>query len=75
MPGARNVLLLGGVIAILIGLMWIGLGSSPYPGSTFVISEIAWAYRIFDISRTYGGIVVATLGVVAVATASRMAGR
>jgi hypothetical protein len=75
MPGARKALLLGGVIAIFIGLMWIGLGSGPYPGSTFVIGEIAWACRIFDISRTYGGLVVAILGVIAVATASRMAGR
>jgi hypothetical protein len=79
MPGARRVLLLGGVIDILIGLMWIGLmwiglGSWPYQGSTFVTSEIAWAYRIIEIFWAYGGIVLAVLGVVSVMVASKMGG-
>jgi hypothetical protein len=64
----RTALLSGGVIAILIGLIWIGQGTGyfPYPSSSFMINDVAWAYY---------GIALAVLGLVAVAAAGRMAGR
>ena len=63
----RNSLLSVGVIAILIGLVWIGQGTGyfPYPSSSFMINEMPWAYR---------GIALAVLGLVAVAV-SRTIGR
>jgi hypothetical protein len=68
MPQARSLLLSGGVIAILIGLIWIGQGTGhfPYPSSSFMINDMAW---------TYYGIVLAVLGLVVVLAASRMTGR
>jgi hypothetical protein len=62
----RNSLLSVGVIAILIGLVWIGQGTGyfPYPSSSFMINEMPWAYR---------GIALAVLGLVAV-VASRKIG-
>jgi len=63
----RKSLLSVGVIAILIGLVWIGQGTGyfPYPSSSFMINEMPWAYR---------GIVLAVLGLVVV-VASRMVAR
>ena len=64
----RNVLLSVGIIAIFVGLIWIGQGTGyfPYPGSSFMINDMAWAYY---------GIALAVLGLVAVVAASRMTGR
>jgi hypothetical protein len=64
----RNVLLSGGVIAVLVGLIWVGQGTGyfPYPSSSFMINDTAWAYY---------GIALAVLGLVAVVAASKMAGR
>ena len=35
-----------GVIALLVGLVWIGQGTGmfPYPRSSFMINEVRWAY-------------------------------
>jgi len=65
MPRARHALLLFGAIAILIGLIWIGQGTGyfPYPRSSFMINDIAWAYY---------GIALAVLGLVAVAVSRRI---
>ena len=54
-----------GVIAILIGLVWIGQGTGyfPYPSSSFMINDITWAYY---------GMALAVLGVVAVAVSRRI---
>jgi hypothetical protein len=67
MPGARNALLSVGIMAILIGLIWIGQGTGyfPYPNSSFMINDMAWAYY---------GAVLAVVGL-AVVLASRMTGR
>jgi len=64
----RTAVLSIGVIAILIGLVWIGQGTGyfPYPSSSFMINDVAWAYY---------GIALAVLGLVAVVAASKMAGR
>ena len=46
MPGGRHTLRSVGVIAILVGLIWIGQGTGyfPYPSSSFMINDVAWAY-------------------------------
>ena len=65
MPQARNVLLSVGVMAILVGVIWIGQGTGyfPYPRSSFMINDTAWAYY---------GIALAVLGLVAVAVSRRI---
>ncbi len=42
----RTALLAFGLFALLIGLVWIGQGTGyfPYPQSSFMISQIRWAY-------------------------------
>jgi len=64
----RTAVLLIGVVAILVGLVWIGQGTGyfPYPSSSFMINDTAWAYY---------GIALAVLGLVAVVAASKMVGR
>ena len=61
----RNVLLSGGVVAILVGVIWIGQGTGyfPYPSSSFMINDVAWAYY---------GIALAVLGLVAVGVSRRI---
>jgi len=61
----RNVLLSGGVVAILVGVIWIGQGTGyfPYPSSSFMINDVAWSYY---------GIALAVLGLVAVAVSRRI---
>jgi hypothetical protein len=41
----RSVLLILGVLAVLIGLLWIGQGTGivAWPQSSFMISQIQWA--------------------------------
>jgi len=55
-----------GIVAILVGLIWIGQGSGyfPYPSSSFMINQMPWVYR---------GVVVIVLGVVAVGVSRLMA--
>jgi len=52
----RTALLVIGLIATLIGLVWIGQGTGyfPYPQSSFMISQMPWAYR---------GIALAVVGI------------
>lgn len=42
----RNVLLVIGIIAIAVGALWIGQGSGYvlWPASSFMISQMQWAY-------------------------------
>jgi hypothetical protein len=64
--GSLNVaLLVAGVLAILIGLVWVGQGTGyfPYPASSFMIDQMSWAYR---------GAGLAALGVLAVLASRRM---
>jgi len=65
MPQARNALLSVGVMAILVGVIWIGQGTGyfPYPRSSFMINDTAWAYY---------GIALAVLGLVAVGVSRRI---
>jgi hypothetical protein len=42
----RAVLLILGILAILIGLLWIGQGTGvvAWPRSSFMISQMQWVY-------------------------------
>ena len=61
----RTALLVAGLLAILIGLIWAGQGTDyfPYPASSFMINEMPWFYR---------GIGLAVLGLVAVVVSRRL---
>ncbi|MDI6835161.1 MAG: hypothetical protein QMD99_05545 [Rhizobiaceae bacterium] len=62
----RRTLTLVGVIALLMGLLWIGQGSGyfPYPASSFMIDQSPWiAY----------GAGLALVGLVLIAIARRTA--
>lgn len=54
-----------GILAILVGVIWIGQGTGyfPYPAESFMINEMPWAYR---------GAVLAVVGLVAVVVARRI---
>jgi hypothetical protein len=61
----KHALLSAGVIAILVGIVWIGQGTGyfPYPSSSFMINDVAWAYY---------GAALAVLGLIAVALSRRI---
>ena len=42
----KNLLIVLGIIAVVIGLLWIGQGTGyiAWPRSSFMISQIRWAY-------------------------------
>jgi uncharacterized membrane protein len=42
----RAPLLTLGILAVLVGLLWIGQGTGivPWPRSSFMISQMQWAY-------------------------------
>jgi membrane protein implicated in regulation of membrane protease activity len=52
----KTILLIAGIIALAVGLLWIGQGTGyvAWPRTSFMISQIQWAY--------YGG-ALAVLGV------------
>ena len=60
----KTLLLVGGVIAIAMGLLWAaqGAGYFPYPSSSFMINNVQWVYY---------GLATAVVGVVLVAMARR----
>ena len=39
--------LIAGCLALIMGLIWLGQGTGyfPYPKSSFMISQLPWAYR------------------------------
>ena len=47
MKSLRITLLAAGILAVLIGLVWVGQGTGyfPYPSSSFMIDQMPWAYR------------------------------
>jgi hypothetical protein len=60
----RSALLVVGVLATLLGLIWIGQGSGyfPYPASSFMINETPWIYR---------GLILAVVGVLVIFVSRR----
>jgi hypothetical protein len=61
----KTAVLVVGILAILIGLVWVGQGTGyfPYPASSFMINQMPWFYR---------GAVLAALGLIAVVVSRRM---
>jgi hypothetical protein len=61
----KTALLVVGILAILMGVIWIGQGTGyfPYPAESFMINEMPWAYR---------GAVLAIVGLVAAVVSRRM---
>lgn len=53
-----------GVLAIILGLVWIGQGTGyfPYPASSFMIDQTPWAWR---------GAALAVAGVIVIVLARR----
>ena len=62
----RRTLLIVGILAVIVGLVWIGQGTGyfPYPKTSFMISQMPWAYR---------GAVLAVLGLIAIVVSRRRA--
>jgi hypothetical protein len=60
----RSLLLIVGILALLIGLLWIGQGTGyvAWPQSSFMISQIQWAYY---------GAVLAVVGLILIWRARR----
>ena len=61
----KPALLVVGILAILIGVIWIGQGTGyfPYPAESFMINAMPWAYR---------GAVLAIIGLIAVVVSRRL---
>jgi hypothetical protein len=61
----KTALLVVGILAILVGVIWIGQGTGyfPYPAESFMINEMPWAYR---------GAVLAIVGLIAAVVSRRM---
>jgi hypothetical protein len=60
----KTALTLIGIIAVAMGLLWMGQGSGyiPWPASSFMISQTKWIY--------YGG-ALAVVGIVLIVAARR----
>ena len=65
MSSFKTPLLIVGIFALLIGIVWIGQGTGafPYPRQSFMINQMPWAWR--------GGVLAVT-GVIAVVVSRRM---
>jgi hypothetical protein len=61
----KFALRVAGILAALIGLLWVGQGTGyfPYPGRSFMINQMPWAYR---------GVILAVLGLISVAISRRI---
>lgn len=61
----KIALRVGCLIAVLIGLVWIGQGTGyfPYPSESFMINEISWAY---------GGAALAVAGLIVTVLSRRL---
>ena len=64
----KTVLLIVGVVAVLVGLLWIGQGAGlvHWPASSFMIDQRPWITR---------GAILAVVGLVLLAVAKAIAGR
>jgi uncharacterized membrane protein len=60
----RPVLLILGILALLVGLLWIGQGTGTvnWPASSFMIRQVEWAYL---------GVVFAIIGLILIWRARR----
>ncbi|MGB8842501.1 MAG: hypothetical protein WCC64_15685 [Aliidongia sp.] len=65
MKVVKFALLVVGVLATLLGLLWIGQGTGtfPYPAGNFMIDQTIWAYR---------GVGLAIAGLIAIVVSRRL---
>jgi len=65
MKFGRRALLILGILAVVIGLVWVGQGTGyfPYPKSSFMIDQTPWAYR---------GLILAAAGLLAIFASRRI---
>ena len=61
----RTTFLVVGILAILVGLIWVGQGTGyfPYPAESFMINQMPWVYR---------GAGLAALGLIVVLVSRRI---
>ena len=61
----RNVTLFVGILAVLVGLVWVGQGTGyfPYPATSFMINQTPWIYY---------GLILGVLGLVVIVFSRRM---
>jgi hypothetical protein len=64
----RRPLLVIGVLAVLLGVVWVGQGSGyfPYPASSFMINESPWIWR---------GAILVIAGIIAIVVSRRLGTR
>jgi hypothetical protein len=60
----KTILLIVGVIAVLMGLLWIGQGTGlvHWPASSFMIDQRPWIFR---------GVALAVVGIIVIAISRR----
>jgi hypothetical protein len=61
----KTALLVIGILAVLVGLIWVGQGTGyfPYPAESFMINQTPWVYW---------GAGLAALGLIAVLVSRRI---
>jgi len=61
MKAIKKALQLGGSLALVAGLVWIGQGTGyfPYPPQSFMIDQMPWAYRGAGVA--VAGVILLTL--------------
>jgi hypothetical protein len=61
----KTAVLVVGLLAVLIGVIWIGQGTGyfPHPAESFMINQMSWAYR---------GAILAALGLIAALVSRRI---
>jgi hypothetical protein len=61
----RKTVLIVGILATLMGIVWVGQGTGyfPYPAESFMIDQMPWAYR---------GAGLAVVGIIMIAVARRL---
>ncbi len=61
----KTAFLVAGILAVLVGLIWMGQGTGyfPYPASSFMINQSPWIYW---------GAGLAALGLIAVLVSRRI---
>jgi hypothetical protein len=61
----KTAFLVVGILAVLVGLIWMGQGTGyfPYPASSFMINQMPWVYW---------GAGLAALGLIAVLVSRRI---
>ncbi len=61
----RTLILIIGLLAALLGLVWMGQGSGyfPYPASSFMINQAPWIWR---------GAIVVIVGLFAIGVSRRI---